>query len=87
MITNGYGVMYSYADRIQTPEKRWAVAAYVRTLQFSEFPKGLDASTAPAPAAAAAPAGTAAPAGAAATAPKPAAPKPAAAATPGGNPR
>ena len=93
VITNGYGVMYSYADRIQTPEKRWAVAAYVRTLQFSEFPKGLDASTAPAPAAAAAPAGTAAPAataapaGAAATAPKPAATQPAAAAKPGGNPR
>lgn len=48
VITNGYGVMYSYADRIQTPEKRWAVAAYIRALQFSEFPKGLDAAALPA---------------------------------------
>ena len=87
VITNGYGVMYSYADRIQTPEKRWAVAAYVRTLQFSEFPKGLDAAAVPAPAAAPAPSGTAAAAGTAATRPKLAAPQPAAAATPGGNPR
>lgn len=43
VITNGYGVMYSYADRIQTPEQRWAVAAYVRALQYSEYPKGLEA--------------------------------------------
>lgn len=91
VITNGYGVMYSYADRIQTPEKRWAVAAYVRALQFSEFPKGLDAAAAPAatpsPAAAstAVPAATTSPATTPATEPKPAAPKPAAPATPGGN--
>ena len=36
VITNGYGVMYSYNDRIQTPEERWAVAAYVRALQYSQ---------------------------------------------------
>ncbi len=37
VITNGYGVMYSYADRIQTPEDRWAVVAYVRALQLSQY--------------------------------------------------
>ena len=37
VITNGYGVMYSYADRIPTPEERWAVAAYVKTLQYSQY--------------------------------------------------
>jgi hypothetical protein len=30
-------VMYSYADRIQTPEERWAVAAYVKALQYSQY--------------------------------------------------
>ncbi|MBK6316950.1 MAG: cytochrome c [Blastocatellia bacterium] len=89
VITNGYGVMYSYADRIQTPEQRWAVAAYVRALQFSEYPKGLDATTPPA-ASAAAPAATPAAASAATTAPataepKPAAPNPSAPANRGGN--
>jgi len=89
VITNGYGVMYSYADRIQTPEQRWAVAAYVRALQFSEYPKGLDAATAPATSAAA-PAATPAAASAATTAPataepKPAAPNPSAPANRGGN--
>jgi cytochrome c553 len=34
VITNGYGVMYSYADRVQ-PEDRWAIAAYIRVLQAS----------------------------------------------------
>jgi mono/diheme cytochrome c family protein len=34
-ITNGYGVMYSYADRV--PEQdRWAIAAYIRALQLSQ---------------------------------------------------
>jgi mono/diheme cytochrome c family protein len=37
VITNGYGVMYSYADRIPTAEERWAVAAYVKTLQYSQY--------------------------------------------------
>jgi mono/diheme cytochrome c family protein len=32
VITNGYGVMYSYADRVP-PQDRWAIAAYVRVLQ------------------------------------------------------
>jgi mono/diheme cytochrome c family protein len=35
VITNGYGVMYSYAARIP-PADRWAIAAYVRALQVSQ---------------------------------------------------
>ncbi len=34
VITHGYGVMYSYADRI-APEDRWAITAYIRALQAS----------------------------------------------------
>jgi mono/diheme cytochrome c family protein len=33
--TNGFGRMFSYASRI-TPEDRWAIAAYIRTLQLSQ---------------------------------------------------
>ncbi|MGN6277718.1 MAG: c-type cytochrome [Sphingomonas sp.] len=32
VITNGHGIMYSYADRV-APADRWAIAAYVKTLQ------------------------------------------------------
>jgi mono/diheme cytochrome c family protein len=32
VITNGYGVMYSYAQRV-APEDRWAIIAYIRALQ------------------------------------------------------
>ena len=32
VITNGHGVMYSYADRV-APRDRWAIAAYVKALQ------------------------------------------------------
>lgn len=32
VITNGYGAMYSYADRVP-PADRWAIAAYIRALQ------------------------------------------------------
>jgi len=35
VMTNGFGVMYSYASRIPVQD-RWAIAAYVRTLQFSQ---------------------------------------------------
>ncbi len=38
VITNGYGVMYSYATRVD-PEDRWAIAAYIRALQFSHNAK------------------------------------------------
>lgn len=36
VITNGVGVMYSYASRIQAPEDRWAIVAYIRALQLSQ---------------------------------------------------
>lgn len=35
VITNGFGVMYDYSDRIRA-EDRWAVVAYVRALQQSQ---------------------------------------------------
>jgi cytochrome c553 len=35
VITNGYGAMYSYADRI-SPRDRWAIVAYIRALQLSQ---------------------------------------------------
>jgi mono/diheme cytochrome c family protein len=34
VITHGYGIMYSYADRV-APRDRWAIAGYIRTLQQS----------------------------------------------------
>lgn len=41
VITNGYGVMYSYASRVE-PEDRWAIAAYIRALQLSHNAKPSD---------------------------------------------
>lgn len=35
VITRGYGVMYSYASRVE-PADRWAITAYIRTLQLSQ---------------------------------------------------
>lgn len=35
VITNGHGVMYSYADRVSSAD-RWAVVAYLRALQRSQ---------------------------------------------------
>ncbi len=35
VITNGYGAMRSYADRVDTPD-RWAIVAYIRALQVSQ---------------------------------------------------
>ena len=35
VITNGYGAMYSYNDRVGV-EDRWRIAAYIKTLQFSQ---------------------------------------------------
>ncbi|MGI4747114.1 MAG: c-type cytochrome [Janthinobacterium lividum] len=35
VITNGYGVMYSYGERV-TSADRWAVIAYIRALQRSQ---------------------------------------------------
>ena len=38
VITHGHGVMYSYADRVD-PADRWAIAAYVKTLQRAGVPE------------------------------------------------
>jgi mono/diheme cytochrome c family protein len=40
VMTNGYGVMYSYAERVPVTD-RWAIASYIRVLQASrkEVPK------------------------------------------------
>lgn len=35
VITNGFGVMFSYANRV-APEDRWAIVAYIRALQLSQ---------------------------------------------------
>ncbi len=35
VMTNGYGTMYSYADRVSV-EDRWRIAAYIRALQLSQ---------------------------------------------------
>jgi REP element-mobilizing transposase RayT/mono/diheme cytochrome c family protein len=37
-ITNGYGAMTSYAAQVE-PSDRWAIAAYIRTLQLSQNAK------------------------------------------------
>jgi mono/diheme cytochrome c family protein len=43
VITNGHGVMYSYADRV-SPADRWAITAYIRALQRSEHAQMADLS-------------------------------------------
>jgi mono/diheme cytochrome c family protein len=35
VMTNGYGIMYPYADRLP-PDDRWAIVAYIRALQLSQ---------------------------------------------------
>jgi mono/diheme cytochrome c family protein len=35
VMTEGHGVMYSYAERV-VPEDRWAIVAYIRALQLSQ---------------------------------------------------
>lgn len=45
VITNGYGVMYSYASRV-APEDRWAITAYIRALQLSQNAAPADADAA-----------------------------------------
>ena len=35
VITHGYGVMYSYADRVSASD-RWAIVAYIHALQLSQ---------------------------------------------------
>jgi mono/diheme cytochrome c family protein len=41
VMTNGYGVMFSYADRVD-PQDRWAIAAYIRALQLSRHARLAD---------------------------------------------
>jgi len=36
VMTNGYGVMRPYADRV-APDDRWAIVAYIRALQLSQY--------------------------------------------------
>lgn len=35
VISNGYGIMYSYGDRVE-PSDRWAIVAWIRALQLSQ---------------------------------------------------
>jgi len=41
VITNGYGAMFPYANRVMPPD-RWAIAAYIRALQASSDAKVVD---------------------------------------------
>ena len=41
VITDGFGVMYAYADRVP-PADRWAIAAYIRALQLSQMARVAD---------------------------------------------
>jgi len=41
VMTNGFGAMYSYSERI-TPADRWAIIAYIRALQYSRNAKAAD---------------------------------------------
>jgi len=41
VISNGYGIMYSYGDRVE-PEDRWAIVAYIRALQLSQHADARD---------------------------------------------
>lgn len=41
VITNGFGAMYSFAQRVP-PDDRWAIAAYIRALQISQDSKVAD---------------------------------------------
>ena len=41
VMTNGYGVMFAYGDRVP-PHDRWAIAAYIRALQLSRRTKVAD---------------------------------------------
>jgi hypothetical protein len=43
VMTNGFGLMYSYASRV-SPEDRWRIAAYIRALQLSQHGSAGDVS-------------------------------------------
>lgn len=42
VITNGYGTMYPAAIRVQDVRDRWAIVAYIRALQKSQYVKASD---------------------------------------------
>jgi mono/diheme cytochrome c family protein len=44
VMTQGYGIMYAYADRL-SPADRWAVVAYIRALQLSQHAPASSLST------------------------------------------
>ena len=44
VMSNGFGAMYSYSERI-TPADRWAIIAYIRALQLSRNAKVADLSS------------------------------------------
>ena len=41
VMTHGYGIMRPYADRVP-PEDRWAIVAYIRALQLSQYARTED---------------------------------------------
>lgn len=41
VMTHGYGIMRPYADRVP-PEDRWAIVAYIRALQLSQYARAED---------------------------------------------
>ncbi|HWI35436.1 MAG TPA: cytochrome c [Burkholderiales bacterium] len=41
VMTNGYGVMRPYSDRVSA-EDRWAIVAYIRALQLSQYARAED---------------------------------------------
>ena len=41
VISNGYGAMYGYGDRVR-PADRWAIVGYIRALQLSQNAKAAD---------------------------------------------
>jgi len=41
VMTQGYGVMRPYADRL-APDERWAIVAYIRALQLSQYARAED---------------------------------------------
>ncbi len=41
VISNGYGIMLPYADRVDPPD-RWAIVAYIRALQLSQHAQVAD---------------------------------------------
>lgn len=48
VITNGHGVMYSYASRVDVAD-RWKIAAYIRALQLSQYATADDLRAVPNP--------------------------------------